>query len=62
MDAIMIAGLAVVVVGGYYSVMDFLADIGLSPRKMSAAKNLHFSCCGLISSQRTVKQMARMNI
>ena len=37
MEAIMIAGVAVVVVGGWYSTVDMLADMGIRAGKRSRA-------------------------
>lgn len=64
MEAIMIAGIAVVAVGGWYSVLDLLADSGLRFEKRNRVdgKTGSFSCHGTIPLQRRVKQMAGMNI
>lgn len=64
MEAIMIAGIAVVAVSGWYSALDVLADMGIrvGRKSVSGAKNscLPHSC--RIPVQRRVKQMAGMNI
>ncbi len=63
MEAVTIAGLAVVVVGGYFSVMDFLADLGLTGRAVtSRRKTPTVSRQVLVASERGVKQMAGMDI
>jgi len=64
MEAIMIAGIAVVVVGGWYSAVDLLGDMGFRIGKRSRAgmKGSGFSSkCG-IPAQRGIKQMAGVNI
>lgn len=64
MEAIMIAGVAVVAVSGWYSVLDLLADVGikLRAREGGSEKSIRFTQSGNISSQRSVKQMAGVNI
>jgi len=64
MEAIMIAGLAVVAVGGWYSAVDMLADFGIRIERRSEAgsKSAGFSGSGGIPAQRRVKQMAGVNI
>lgn len=64
MEAIMIAGVAVVAVGGWYSALDLFADMGIRFRKRrgSDVKSGNFSCSCLILAQQRVKQMAGMNI
>ncbi len=61
MEAIMIAGLAVVVVGGWYSFVDLLTDLGITLKKRRVDV-CAFSCRWSCSGQRRVKQMAGMNI
>jgi hypothetical protein len=64
MEAIMIAGAAVVAVGGWYSALDLLADMGIRIGKRSGAegKNSVFFRSSSVPAQRRVKQMAGMNI
>jgi hypothetical protein len=64
MEAIMIAGVAVVAVGGWYSALDLLADMGIRIGKRGGADgrdNLFSRSCGVLA-QRRVKQVAGMNI
>lgn len=63
MEAITIAGLAVVAAGGWYSALDLLYDSGLLTRKKHA-RNRRNDCflSGLVSSQRVVKQMTWVDI
>ena len=61
MEAIMIAGVAVVAVSGWYSALDLLADMGVRiGRRSRVGVKLSGSC--RIPAQRRVKQMAGMNI
>ena len=64
MEAIMIAGVAVVTVGGWYSTVDMLADLGIRIGKKSGAdvKKRSFSNSCHVPMQRGVKQMAGVNI
>lgn len=63
MEAITIAGLAVVAVGGIYSVLDLLADIGIQPKKTLPDSKRSTLCCGnIIPAQSQVKKMAGMHI
>ncbi len=64
MEAVMIAGIAVVAVGGWYSVLDLLADIGIRIGKdsRSEVKSNSFSHTCHIPAQRRIKQMAGVNI
>jgi hypothetical protein len=64
MEAIMIAGIAVVVVSGWYSAVDLLADMGIRFRmhKRAEMKSRESSRSCRIPMQRRVKQMAGMNI
>ena len=63
MEAIMIAGVIVVAVGGWYSAIDMLTDMGILIRKQIVVGDVRAqprnSC---VSSQRGIKQMAGMNI
>lgn len=65
MEAITIAGAAVVAVGGWYSAVDLLSDLGIriGKRNGTAMK----SRCGVrsgqhVPAQRRIKQMAGVNI
>jgi hypothetical protein len=63
MEAIMIAGVAVVAVSGWYSAADMLADFGIRLGKRSKVmKSCRFSGSAQISAQRGIKQMAGVNI
>jgi hypothetical protein len=64
MEAIMIAGLAVVAVSGWYSALDFLSDTGIRIRKRSGVgvKNRRDGRSGRIPAERGVKQMAWVNV
>jgi hypothetical protein len=64
MEAIMIAGVAVVAIGGWYSAVDMLADCGIRIERRSGAgsKSTGFSVSSGIPAQRRVKQMAGVNI
>ncbi len=63
MEAVTIAGAAVVVVGGIYSFLDLLADLGIqvSTSKTSGKSSPVFGSC-LHASQRRVKKVAGVNI
>jgi len=63
-EAIMIAGIAVVAVSGWYSAVDMLTDMGIRIRKQKDAdmKSRKFSFPGRNPLQRRIKQMARVNI
>lgn len=56
MEAIMIAGAAVVAVGGWYSALDLLADVGIRTRSGGFARSCR------TPAQRSVKQVAWVNI
>jgi len=63
MEAIMLAGVIVVAVGGWYSVIDFLADMGILIRKQGGVEDVRArSRNRCVPSQRGIKQMAGMNI
>lgn len=64
MEAIMIVGIAVVAVGGWYSAVDLLADMGIrvGSRSGGSVNNGCFSSEGLVPVQRRIKQMAGVNI
>lgn len=64
MEVITIAGVAVVAVGGWYSVADVLEDMGIKIRRRNRVNTKifrYFSTNGR-SVQRNVKQMAGVNI
>lgn len=63
MESIMIAGVAAVAVGGWYSAVDMLADMGIRIRKPKGAdtKSRELSL-RRIPAQRRIKEMAGMNI
>lgn len=65
MDAIMIAGVAVVAIGGWYSALDLLGDIGVRIRRMRKSGTSSSGCFNRswsLPAQRRVKQMAWVNI
>jgi len=62
MEAIMIAGVAVVAVGGWYSALDMLADMGIRFRKNSAGIKSSYNLTNSFPAQRRIEQMAGMNI
>lgn len=63
MEAIMIGGLAVLAVGGYYSFIDFLNDVGVRGRGVVAAeKKLPVSRSYGVATQTGIKKMAGMHI
>lgn len=58
MEAITIGGLAVVIVGGYYTLVDFFQDMGI---RFTLAKRCR-SKRRFVAPQITVKKMAWMHI
>ena len=63
MEAIMIAGVAVVAVGGYYSALDLLDDLGIYVRMTRpGTKNSSLSGKYVISSQARIKKVAGMHV
>jgi len=63
MEAITIAGLAVLAIGGYYSVIDFLNDVGIYGRESeTAVKKSPVSRGYILTRQSGVKKMAGMHI
>lgn len=64
MEAITIAGVAVVAVSGWYAAVDMLADMGIRFRKRNGAftRNRAFSRPCRIPAQRRIKEMAGVNI
>ena len=65
MEAIMIAGVAVVAIGGWYSALDLLGDMGVRirrTRKSCTSSSGCFNRAGSLPAQRRIKQMAGVNI
>ena len=63
MEAITIGGLAVLAVGGYYSIIDFMHDLGIRGRRVeTTAKKLPVSRSYVVSTQTGIKKMAGMHI
>lgn len=63
MEAIMVGGLAVLAVGGYFSVMDFMTDLGLHRKKTEiAVTRLPISRRYTVTPQTGIKKMAGMHI
>lgn len=63
MEAIMIGGLAVLAVGGYYTAIDFINDLGIRGKRIeTAAKKLPVSRHYSVSPQTGIKKMAGMHI
>lgn len=63
MEAVTIAGLAVVVVGGYYSVVDLIHDMGIVWRGVDAeAKKSVISNRYVVTPKPGIKKMAGMHI
>ena len=63
MEVVMIAGLTVVAVGGFYSALDFLTDMGIGARRrQSEVKKSPFYSRGVLTPQGRIKKMAGMYI
>ncbi len=63
MEAITIAGVAVVAVGGYFTVLDFMADLGINVRKQKHDRNQSLSMGNRICpNQPRIKKMAGVHI
>jgi hypothetical protein len=63
MEAVTLAGIAVVAVGGYYSVLDLLADLGIRIRRTQPeTKTSTYSCTNIFTPQRRIKKVAGVNI
>ena len=61
MEAVMIAGLAVVATGGYYFVLDLLVDMGIRVKEPEAGSS-PLSGRVSLTAQGRVKKMAGMNV
>jgi DNA-binding transcriptional regulator GbsR (MarR family) len=63
MEAITIAGLAVLAVGGYYSIIDFTNDLGIGRNRVKAGvKKLPVSQLYIVTHQPGIKKMAGMHV
>lgn len=63
MEAVTLAGIAVVVAGGYYSAVDFLGDIGIHAKKSPIkTRGFSFSRRCVNPAQRRIKKMAGMHV
>jgi hypothetical protein len=63
MEAITIAGVAVLAVGGYYAAVDFLNDLGLRGKRVEAqALRVSVSRRSVVTPQTGIKKMAGMHI
>jgi len=63
MEAVTIAGLAVLAVGGYYSIIDFMNDLGIRGKRVKVeAKNLPVSQRYIVATQSRIKKMAGMHV
>ncbi len=58
-----IAGLAVLAVGGYYSLVDLMNDLGIHGRgAKTGVRQLSVAQCHVIAPQARIKKMAGMHI
>ncbi len=63
MEAVTIAGIAVVVAGGFYSAMDLLEDLGIRVKKpQDGASKVSLPRRSILTPQRRVEKMARMHV
>lgn len=63
MEAVTIAGIAVVVVGGFYSVADFLDDLGIYVDiRRHEKKRLSLFCRSDVPSQGRVKKITGVHV
>jgi hypothetical protein len=63
MEAITIGGVAVLAVGGYYFIVDFMNDLGFLGKKVEvAAKRLPVSRHYIVTPQPGIKKMAGMHV
>lgn len=63
MEAVTLAGIAVVAVGGYYSAVDFLTGLGIrSYRTKLETRNSQLFSKRIFTPQRRIKKVAGMHI
>jgi hypothetical protein len=63
MEAIMVGGVAVLAVGGYFSIIDFMGDLGFGRKKSKEmTKSPYISQLCRITHQTGIKKMAGMHI
>jgi hypothetical protein len=63
MEVITLGGLAVLAVGGYYFVIDFMNDLGIGERRIvNGLKKLPVSQRYAVATQTGIKKMAGMHI
>jgi hypothetical protein len=63
MEAVTIAGLAALAVGGYFSVIDFMTDLGIRRKNVEVAvQKLNVTRRYAVAPQSGIKKMAGMNI
>ena len=63
MEAVTLAGIAVAVVGGFYSAVDFLGDLGIHPKKAQVkTRGFSFSRRCVNPAQTRVKKMAGLHV
>lgn len=63
MEAVTIAGITVVLVGGYYSALDLLEDLGIRVKKpRDEAGKLSLPRRSILTSQSRVKKVARVYV
>jgi hypothetical protein len=63
MEAIMVGGVAVLAIGGYFSIVDFMNDLGLgrrtSEKKVNSSRVSRFRS---VTPQTSIKKMTWMHI
>ncbi len=63
MEAVTIAGIAVVVAGGFYSVVDLLNDLGIRVNRSNLKKEINSQPLNrTLPAQRRVKKMAGVHV
>jgi hypothetical protein len=63
MEAIMVGGVAVLAIGGYFSFIDFLHDLGLSRKESKEiVTRSHVPRHCFLPSQTGIKKMAGMHV
>jgi len=63
MEAIMVGGVAVLAIGGYFSIIDFMNDLGFGRKKSKErSKSPYISTFYRITPQTGIKKMAGMHI